>query len=738
MGRRRGGVLSIRPFRRLWIATSLSSLGDWLSLLALSALAYSLTGQRAQPTAGSIAVGGVWITSLLPYLLFGPLAGAVADRLDRRVNMITGDVVRAVLYLSIPLNLVTGFAPKLTWLYVCQFLAACASLFWTPAKDASIPNLVPRPMLEEANQFSLLTTYGTAPVASVLFTVLAAISGGLAHLAPYFGKASGQVSLALYFNVATFVISAVTVYRLRELPRRAVSEPISVPSVLKSIWEGWRFAGASRTVRGITIGMIGAFIAAGAVVGLGYGYVVNTLSGGTFWWGVVFTAIFIGLAAGMSVGVRFLSGFSRRRLFGLAIAVAGIPLALIALIPNVVALALLLIVLGVCAGIAYVTAYTVIGQEVDDDARGRTFAFLQSAIRVVMFAVIASAPLLAAGFSALVSGATGSSTLLIGHLRYGAVGNNIVLLIAAATAGVLGAISYRQMDDRPGMPLLPDLLAVLRGRPLPGPRAGRPRRGRRGGDGPGRRAGLNGHGPAPAWDGRAGSGPGRRGGRPPGYGLLLAFEGGEGSGKSTQARLLAIWLRENGYDVLATHEPGATKVGMRLRALLLDTAHAGLSPWAEVMMYAADRAEHVAAVIGPALARGTIVVTDRYVDSSLAYQGAGRRLPLEAVRTVNDLATGGLVPDLTFLLDLPPAEGLARRARSADRLEAEPEQFHERVRAGFLALARADPARYVVLDAAKDPAEISRQVQAAVRELLPDPVPPRAEEVTGSFPVIRE
>src|SRR5579875_3495430 len=419
LGRRRGGVLSIRPFRRLWIATSLSSLGDWLSLLALSALAYSLTGQRAQPTAGSIAVGGVWITSLLPYLLFGPLAGAVADRLDRRVNMITGDVVRAVLYLSIPLNLVTGFAPKLTWLYVCQFLAACASLFWTPAKDASIPNLVPRPMLEEANQFSLLTTYGTAPVASVLFTVLAAISGGLAHLAPYFGKASGQVSLALYFNVATFVISAVTVYRLRELPRRAVSEPISVPSVLKSIWEGWRFAGASRTVRGITIG-----------------------SGGTFWWGVVCTAIFIGLAAGMSVGVRFLSGFSRRRLFGLAIAVAGSPLALIALIPNVVALALLLIVLGVCAGIAYVTAYTVIGQEVDDDARGRTFAFLQSAIRVVMFAVIASAPLLAAGFSALVSGATGSSTLLIGHLRYGAVGNNIVLLIAAATAGVLGAISY--------------------------------------------------------------------------------------------------------------------------------------------------------------------------------------------------------------------------------------------------------------------------------------------------------
>src|SRR5215475_9620611 len=113
----RGGVLSIRSFRRLWIATSLSSLGDWLSLLALSALAYSLTGRHLQATAGSIAVSGVWITSLLPYLLFGPLAGAVADRLDRRINLVTGDIIRAVLYLSIPLNLMIGFAPELGWLY---------------------------------------------------------------------------------------------------------------------------------------------------------------------------------------------------------------------------------------------------------------------------------------------------------------------------------------------------------------------------------------------------------------------------------------------------------------------------------------------------------------------------------------------------------------------------------------------------------------------------------------------
>jgi dTMP kinase len=722
LGRRDASVLSIKPFRRLWIATSLSSLGDWLSLLALSTLAYSLTGRHVQATAGTIAVGGVWISSLLPYLLFGPLAGAVADHFDRRINLVVGDVFRAVLYLSIPLNLVFGFANKLTWLYVAQFLASCASLFWTPAKDASIPNLVPPDKLDQANQYSLLTTYGTAPLASLIFVAFASISRGLSSgPVSYFGNpAQGQVSLALYFNVFTFIISAITVYSLRDLPRRRNGEAISVPSVAKSIWQGWQFVGQNRVVRGLTVGMIGAFAGAGAVVGLGYAYVRSTLSGGSGGWGAVFAAMFIGLALGMS-GVRFLGNFSKRRLFGLAIAAAGVPLALIGLIPNLPVVVFLVVVLGILAGMAYVTAYTVVGREVDDDTRGRTFAFLQSALRVVMFGVIALSGLLAGGITSLVGKLSGSNNVRVGTVTYNAVGNNVVLLLAAVVAMVLGYRAYRQMDDRPGMPLLSDLLAAIRGKSLPyTPETAAPAGGRASRD---------------AWTDMPVAG---HSGQPQGRGLLLAFEGGEGAGKSTQARLLAIWLRENGYDVLATHEPGATKVGMRLRALLLDTAHTGLSPWSEVMMYAADRAEHVSSVIEPALARGTIVVTDRYIDSTLAYQGGGRQLPLNPIRRVNELATGGLVPDLTFLLDLPPAEGLGRRASSADRLEAEPEQFHERVRATFLALARADPDRYVVLDARTDPTQLSKTVQAALRERLPDPVPQRAEEITGSIPVIRE
>jgi dTMP kinase len=696
-------VLSIRPFRRLWIATSLSSLGDWLSLVALSTLALDLAGKGA--AAQSAAVGGVWLTSLLPALLLGPLAGAVADRLDRRLNMIVGDVLRAALYLSLVLNLTLGFANELTWMYTVQFLASCASLFWTPAKDASVPNLVPPDKLEQANQYSLLGTFGPAPIAGLFFGLLALVSRSLGSVSPYFSTNQGQTKLALYFNTATFIVSAITVYLLREIPKRQVSEHISAPSVAKTIWEGWKFIGRTTVVRGIVIGMIGAFSAGGVVVGLGPSYIENTLNGGSAGWGITFAAVFGGLAAGMFLGLRILRGFSRRRLFGLSIVGAGVPLVLIGLIPSLVAVVLLVILLGAFAGIAYVTGYTIVGSEVDDDTRGRTFAFLQSGIRVILFAVIAIAPFIAGAFTALVHGATGSSTLHIGHVDYAAIGYNFVLILAAVVAVWLGVVSYRQMDDRKGVPLRDDLAAVVRGGTFA---------------------------PVPAHpNGRA---------RPPagGRGLLIAFEGGEGSGKTTQARLLAIWLREQGYDVIATHEPGATKIGMRLRALLLDTTHAGLSPRAEALMYAADRAEHVDSVIGPALERGAVVVTDRFVDSSIAYQGRGRNQPVTEVAGLNRWATGGLRPDITVLLDLPPARGLGRRAPSADRLEAEPADFHERVREGFLAQAREEPQRYLVLDATRPTHELSREIQDRIRDLLPDPVPESAEDNTGSFPAIIE
>ncbi len=195
--------------------------------------------------------------------------------------------------------------------------------------------------------------------------------------------------------------------------------------------------------------------------------------------------------------------------------------------------------------------------------------------------------------------------------------------------------------------------------------------------------------------------------------MFVAFEGGEGAGKSTQVAALAALLRARDHEVVETHEPGDTRIGPDVRRLVLGHASTGLSSKAEALLYAADRAEHVESVVRPALARGAIVLTDRYVDSSLAYQGAGRPLDYDAVAQVNAWATGGLLPDLTVLLDLDPEEGL-RRAGEPDRLEVEPLEFHRRVRAKFLELATQDPERYVVLDGSAPPEQVQAEVAAAV------------------------
>lgn len=199
--------------------------------------------------------------------------------------------------------------------------------------------------------------------------------------------------------------------------------------------------------------------------------------------------------------------------------------------------------------------------------------------------------------------------------------------------------------------------------------------------------------------------------------MLITLEGPDGSGKTTQARLLARWLQEQGYPVTLLREPGGTAIGERIREVLHDPAHTGMSPWTEAFLYCAARAQLVAEVIRPALAAGQTVLCDRYADSTLAYQGYGRGLDLEALRLVLHLATGGLTPDLTFCLDILPEEGLARRQRGGgewNRLDQETVEFHRRVRAGYLELAGREPRRWIVVDAAR-PVE---SVQADLRALL--------------------
>jgi len=201
-------------------------------------------------------------------------------------------------------------------------------------------------------------------------------------------------------------------------------------------------------------------------------------------------------------------------------------------------------------------------------------------------------------------------------------------------------------------------------------------------------------------------------------GTFLTFEGGEGSGKSTQAGKLAVRLQAGGLRVRVLREPGGTRVGEAVRNVLLDPEHAGLDATAELLLYEASRAELVAEVIEPALAAGEIVICDRFFDSTTAYQGYARGLSLDSIAELNVLATAGLVPDRTIVLDVDVEDGIERATRlGADRLEGESLAFHEAVRDGFLAIAAAEPTRVRVVDGNGGPDEVAERVRAALIDL---------------------
>lgn len=203
-------------------------------------------------------------------------------------------------------------------------------------------------------------------------------------------------------------------------------------------------------------------------------------------------------------------------------------------------------------------------------------------------------------------------------------------------------------------------------------------------------------------------------------GLFITLEGGDGSGKSTQMGALTEWLQSRGRTVVQAREPGGTDLGLELREIVLHR-RGHIAPRAEALLYAADRAHHVATVVRPALERGDVVIQDRYLDSSVAYQGAGRVLDPTEVRDLSLWATEGLLPHLTVLLDLDPAVGRERLDASRtryDRLEAEEADFHERVRAAYLALAEAEPVRFLVLDATRPVDELQASIRDRVSALL--------------------
>jgi len=629
-------VLSIPAFRKLWRAMAFSSFGDWLGLLASTALAQQLAD--GDYTKANFAIAGVFIVRLLPAVILGPFAGVIADRFDRRKLMVVCDILRFSLYLSIPI------VGNYFWLYTASILAEIVTLFWSPAKEASVPNLVPKSKLESANQVSLLAAYGTAPLAAIVFSTLALFIGAINAALGNTTQASAA-DVALYLNAISFLFCALTVWGLKEIPAGS-SKKVAQNSIGKSLWEGFAFIKDSKIIRGLIFGMLGAFFAAGAVIGLARTF-VDDLKAGEAAYGILFAAVFFGLALGISFGPRIFSQFSRRRLFGVSLTISGLMLVTLSLVLNLVLAIFITILLGLFAGISWVTGFTMLGLEVEDEVRGRTFAFVQSLIRVSLVLVLAIAPLVAA--------AIGEHTYAFRTTTVTYNGAAFTMFFAGLIAVFVGVLSYLQMRDRPNVSLMSDIKSAFRGE-------------------------------LGAITGQTTTG------------VFISFEGGEGSGKSTQTKLLKEWLEKNDETVLLTREPGGTDLGNQLRNILLDNKTGVISPRAEALMYAADRAHHVFSVIRPALERNEIVITDRYFDSSIAYQGAGRvLLPVEVAR-ISRWATESLTPTLTIIMDLPAEIGLGR-LHSTDRLESEPLAFHERVRQEYLNLAHQDPERFLVVDA---------------------------------------
>jgi dTMP kinase len=209
-------------------------------------------------------------------------------------------------------------------------------------------------------------------------------------------------------------------------------------------------------------------------------------------------------------------------------------------------------------------------------------------------------------------------------------------------------------------------------------------------------------------------------------GLFITFEGPEGSGKSTQARMLAEYLQARGYAVLPTREPGGTPIGEQIRDVILANQNLEMNAQAEALLFSAARAQIVVQVIRPALAAGQIVISDRYADSTLAYQGYGLGLELDALKTITKFATGGLQPDLTFYLDLPVEEGLARkRTGELNRLDQKEIDYHTRVRGGYLEMARMEPTRWRIIDARQSVEAAQAEIRKIVEGAMADAVPRR-------------
>ncbi|MCH0541492.1 dTMP kinase [Streptomyces sp. MUM 203J] len=681
-------LLRNQPLRRLWSAQAVGGTADALALLVLVLLAVRAgvteetfgAGARGAAFAVAAVFGARALsTFLVGAVLLGPVTQLIAagGPLDRRWTMITADGVRAALLVVAPLWIVWTPAEALYLVLLTAFLAGVAERFWAVAKESAAPALLPAPPIEGAavrplpdhlgalRRLSLRTNFAVIPVAAAVLLV-ASLAGRLLGLGVDWFQIH-QAAPGSYVSAGLFAASASLLSGLH-LPGTPTPRPRSPLEGLRRPSNG---TGVEKGRTGaIPLLVLACAAVAGAIASAAAVAVLHAagLGGGP----VAYALLVLALVGGTGLGIRSAGGvlpaLSRRRLLALALAFAGVALLVMGLVPDTTTVMLLALLAGYAAGVAAHTGHALIDQETEEFRRPRVTEHLQAVVRVAIGLGALAAPLFAA---ALGNHRLAGDSVVLAH-----GGAAFTLMLAGALLLPVAALVLARTDDRSGVPLRRDLADALR----------------RGAD------------PEQA---------------PAASGFFIALEGGDGAGKSTQVAALADWIRAKGHEVVVTREPGATPIGKRLRSILLDVSSAGLSHRAEALLYAADRAEHVDSLVRPALERGAVVITDRYIDSSVAYQGAGRDLSPTEIARISRWATGGLVPHLTVVLDVSPETARERFTEAPDRLESEPAEFHRRVRAGFLALAAADPSRYLVVDAGQEPEAVTTVVRHRLDQMLP-------------------
>ena len=622
-------------FLRFFLAQTISSLGDWVGVIAIAVYAQQLGGARG--------VGAVMAARVLPGFLVGPVAGVIADRWDRKKTMVFADVARGLIVFSLP------FVPSLVYLLVASAVLESLTLIWGPAKDAALPNFVSRRDLTNANSLSLLAIYGPWPLASLVYTLLSFLGGFVGRHVPVLsGLTESPQALALWIDSLSFTFSALMISTLAIAPTKGRVRRLDLGEIRRDLVEGLTFVRDHRQVRPWLLGIAGTFTAAGGVFSLGPSFAQEVLGASDRGFAFIIGAFGTGMMVGLLAAGLLSRRLSKDVLFSSCILLLGVGLIALASMSTLDAAVPVAAALGFFGGAGYSTGYSLIQATTADELRGRTFSAAYTIIRIGTLLGLSVFPFVASFVGDRALG------------DYPIPGSRSTLWLAGVVVFGGGLLSMRAIKA-----------------------------------------------------GRAAT----RSAQPSAHaGCFVVFEGGEGAGKTTQMSALVGWLQARGERVVTTREPGGTDIGARIRSVLLDPHAHGMDERTEALLYAADRAQHVKEVVRPALEEGSIVVSDRFVDSSLAYQGVARGLGLDEIYDISHWATGGLVPDLVFYLKVDPKTGFDRLSGDTDRLENEGVSFHERVSIAYRKLAKQFPDRFVVLDGARSPDEVHDYVVKVLEE----------------------